>query len=107
MNDNVRKSLATGITRLKWIASYVARRTKAETSAAKKLYESSKIESRIDDIYMDIGKRVVELKEKNNKDETDVFRDFIIQKALDEIRNLKETMNEYKKQAKEANDIPE
>ena len=107
MNDNVRKSLATGITRMKWIASYVARRTKAETSAAKKLYESSKIENKIEDIYMEIGKRVVELKEKNNKDEVDVFRDFMIQQSLDEIKTMKETMKEYREQAKEANDIPE
>ena len=107
MKDNVKKSLTTGMARMKWIASYVARRTKAETSAAKLLYESSKIENKIEDIYMDIGKRVVELKEKNNKDETDVFRDFIIQQSLDEIKNMKETMNEYRKQAKDANKVDE
>ncbi len=104
MIDKAKKSLTTGIMRVKWIAKFLAERTKAETSMAKLLYESSKLENKIDDLYRDIGKRVVELKEKG---ETSVLNDFIIQQALDEVKNLRETVDDYKKQAKNINKLPE
>ena len=105
MIDRVKNNLATGLTRVKWIATFLAERTRAGTSVAKLLYESSKIGERIDDLYRDIGRRVMELKEKG--EDKDVYSDFIVQQALDEIRNLKENVNDYKKQARNINKIPE
>lgn len=104
MKDKIRESLTTGVNRVKWIAKFVAERTKAETSIAKFLYEGSKLENKMDDLYRDIGKRVMELKDKDDKD---VFKDFIVQQALDEIRNLRETVDDYKKQATDINKLPE
>jgi hypothetical protein len=104
MIDKVKKNLTTGVTRIKWIATFVAERTKAETSMAKLLFESSKLESKIDDLYRDIGKRVMELKEKG---ENSVFSDFIVQQALDEVKNLRETVDDYRNQAKSVNKLPE
>ena len=104
MIDKVKKSLTTGVTRAKWIATFVAERTKAETSVARLLYESSKLESKMDDIYRDIGKRVAELKEKG---EESVLSDFIVQQALDEVKSLKETVDDCRNQAKNANKLPE
>lgn len=104
MKDRIRDSLTTGVNRVKWIAKFVAERTKAETSIAKFLYESSKLENKMDDLYRDIGKRVMELKDMEDKD---VFKDFIVQQALDEIRNLRETVDDYKKQATDINKLPE
>lgn len=105
MIDRVKNNLATGLTRVKWIATFLAERTRAGTSVAKLLYESSKLGERIDDLYRDIGRRVMELKEKG--EDKDVYSDFIVQQALDEIRNLKENVNDYKKQARNINKIPE
>jgi hypothetical protein len=105
MINRVKDNLATGLTRAKWIATFLAERTRAGTSVAKLLYESSKLEERINDLYRDIGRRVMELKEKAG--DKDVYSDFIVQKALDEIRNLKEDVDDYKNQARNVNKIPE
>jgi hypothetical protein len=104
MIDKVRESLAKGLVRVKWIATFLAERTKAETSIVKLHYESNKLENKMDELYRDIGKRVLELKEK---DEKDVLRDFIIQQALDEIKNLREAVDDYKNQARNINKLPE
>ena len=104
MIDKVKKNLTSGITRFKWIAEYVAGRTKAETSVARLLFESSKLEARMDELYRDVGKRVMELKEKG---EESVLKDFVIQQALDELKNLKEEVDDYKSQAKTINKLPE
>jgi cobalamin biosynthesis protein CobT len=105
MIDRVKNNLATGLTRAKWIATFLAERTRAGTSVAKLLYESSKLAERIDDLYREIGQRVMELKEKDG--DKDVYSDFIVQKALDEIRNLKEDVDDYKNKARNVNKIPE
>lgn len=102
--NKLKDSFNTGLMRVKWIATFVAERTKAETSVVKLLYESSKLESRIDDHYREIGKRVLELKEK---DETDVFQDFIIQQALSEVKNLEASVEDYRKKAKNTNKLPD
>ncbi len=107
MIDKVKKNLTTGLTRVKWIAGFVADRTKAETSVAKLLFESSKLENKIDELYRDVGKRVLELKDKSEGIEPDVYKDFIIQQALDEIRNLHVTVSDYRDKAKNINKLPE
>jgi len=104
MIDKFRKSFNTGLTRVKWVATFLAERTKAETSIAKLLYESSKLESKIDELYKEVGKRVLELREKG---EHSVFNDFIIQQTLAEIKSLKEEVNEYKSKAKKLTELPE
>ncbi len=105
MIERVKSNLATGLTRFKWIATFLAERTRAGTSAAKLLYESGKLEERINVLYSDIGRRVMELKEKSG--DKDVFSDFVVQKALDEIRNLRDDVDDYKNQARNINNIPE
>ncbi len=105
--DRVKKNLTTGLTRVKWIAGFVADRTKAETSVAKLLYESSKIEGKVDDLYREVGKRVMELKSKGGPEEKDVLKDFVVQQALDEIKHLQETVTDYRSEAKNINKLPE
>jgi gas vesicle protein len=104
MINKVKDSFNTGLMRVKWIATFVAERTKAETSVVKLLYESSKLESKIDDLYRDIGKRVIELKEKGEKE---VYQDFIVQQALNELKDLRDAVKDYGKQAKDINKLPE
>lgn len=104
MINKVKDSFNTGLMRVKWIATFVAERTRAETSVVKLLYESSKLESKIDDLYRDIGKRVLELKEKG---EQEVYQDFIIQQALSEVKDLKNAVKDYSKQANKINKLHE
>jgi hypothetical protein len=104
MINKVKDSFNTGLMRVKWIATLVAERTKAETSVVKLLYESSKLESKIDNLYRDIGKRVIELKEKGDKE---VYQDFIVQQALHEVKDLRDAVKDYGKQAKNINKLPE
>ncbi len=97
--DRVRKNLTTGITRVKWMANFVAERTKAGTSSAKLLYEISRLENRMDDLYRQIGRRIAELKDKDETGGRDIFRDYIIEEALEEIKKLRETADSYRSRA--------
>ncbi|MEW6601473.1 MAG: hypothetical protein AB1499_10930 [Nitrospirota bacterium] len=96
MIDMIRKNLMAGVDRIKWVASFLAERTRAETAIAKLFYEKSKVDDKIDDLLRDIGKRVVDLREKG---ETDVFQDFTIKHALSELKDLKIAVNQYKAEA--------
>ncbi len=98
MLDKVRKNLNEGIKQVKWFAAFLSERTKAEASIARLLYESSKLEARLDELYREIGKRALEVKDKGEKD---IFKDFIILQTLNEINKLKEDINDYKKKADE------
>lgn len=100
----IRRSVREGLNKVKWIAAFLAERTKAETSIARLLYESSKLEEKSDSLYRDIGRRVFELYEKG---EEPVLKDFVIKQAIDEIRTLRATIIDYKKKAKELSSIPE
>lgn len=104
MINKVKSSLNTGLMRVKWIATFVAERTKAQTSVARLLYDASKMEGRMDELYRDIGKRLMELNEKNEKD---VYQDFIIQKSLSEVRELRETVADNRNRARHVNELPE
>lgn len=105
MIDRVKNNLAAGLARAKWIATFLADRTRAGTSVAKLLYESNKLDGKINEHYKEIGQRVAELKEKGEG--KDVFTDFIVQQALNEIRVLKEDAEDYRNRARNINKIPE
>ena len=104
MIDRIRKNLDKGLDQVKWIATFLAERTRAETEIAKLLFEATKIEGKIDDLYLEIGKRVVELKEKGDRA---ILKDFIILKAFDEIRHLRISVEEYRNQANNLSKLPE
>lgn len=104
MLDKIRKNFNEGIKRIKWFATFFAERTKVETSIARLFYESSKLETRLDKLYSDIGKRVLELKEKGEKA---VLKDFIILQTIDEVKRLREQIEDYKTRAHAINKPPE
>lgn len=104
MIDRIRKNLDRGLDQVKWFATFLAERTRAETEIAKLLFESTRIEGKIEDLYRDIGKRVLEIKEKGEKA---IWKDFVIQQALDEIKHLREAAEEYRNQAKDLSKLPE
>jgi len=104
MLDRIRKSFNEGVKSVKWFATFLAERTKIETSIARLFYESSKLEDRVNELYSDIGRRVVELKEK---DERAVLKDPIILHTIDEIKRLREQIEDYKDKAYALNKPPE
>lgn len=103
MLERIMKSFTTGVSRVKWIATFLAERTKAETSIAKIHFERSKIENKVDGLYRDIGKRVLELKKKG---EEDVFKDFAVQHAISELTQMNKIIDDYKTQADNINKQP-
>ncbi len=98
MLDKIKKSFNEGVKSVKWFAAFLSERTRAETSMAKLLYKSSKLETRLDELYRDIGKRVLELKEK---DEKAILKDFIVLQTINEIIKLREKIDDYKSRANE------
>jgi hypothetical protein len=104
MIDRIRNNLNKGLDQVKWFATFLSERTKAETEIARLLFESTKIEGKIEDLYRDIGKRVLEIREKGEKA---IWKDFVIQQALDEIKHLKETAEEYRNQANDLSKLSE
>lgn len=92
MIEKIRKSFNDGVANLKWLANFLAERTRAETSIFKLRYESSRLENKIDELYKDVGKRVLEIKEKEEKN---VFKDFIILQTIDEIKGLRKEIDDY------------
>lgn len=96
MIDRVRKSFNEGVKSIKWFAAFVSERTRLEASMARLLYESSKLENRLDELYRDIGRRVLELKDKEGQD---VLKDFIILQEINEIKKLREEIEDYKSRA--------
>ncbi len=104
MIEKVRKSFSAGVGSLKWLASFLAERSRAETSIFKLRYESSRLQNRADELYGDIGRRVLELKEKEEKE---VFKDFIIQQTMDEIKSLNKEIEGYREKEEDVNKVPE
>ena len=104
MIDRIRRSLNRGLDQVRWVATFLAQRTRAETEIARLLFESTRIEGKIEDLHRDIGSRVAELYEKGEKS---VMKDFIVRKALDDIRLLREASADYKNQARNLSRLPE
>ena len=104
MIDKIRISIKEGMKRVKWITMFLAERTRAETEIGKLMFESSKLESKLEKLYIDIGKRVLELHQKGEKS---ILNDFIVQQAIAEIKDLKDAIDDYKKQARELSNIQE
>jgi hypothetical protein len=96
MLDRIRKNFNDGLKNVKWVATFLAERTKVETSIARLLYESNKLETRLNELYGEVGKRVLELREKGEKE---IMKDFIILQTVSEIKKLKEQIEDYKSRA--------
>ncbi len=104
MIDKIRKNFNEGVKSVQWIATFLAERLKAETSMAKLLYTSSRLEAKADELYRNIGRRVLELKEKGDKA---VFKDFIILEAMEEIKRLNTEIEALKRKAQALSKPPD
>jgi hypothetical protein len=94
MWKKIRDSLDEGIEKIKWFSALLNERLKVEISLIKLIYRSSEIEKRRDAILKAIGERVVELRDKS---ERNILRDpsiieltgqlKIVEKEMEEIRD--------------------
>ncbi len=100
MLDRAKKSFAEGVKSVKWFAAFLSERTRVETTRARLLYESRKLENRLEELYCDIGKRVTEIKDKEEKD---VLKDFIVLQAISEIKKIREEIDDYRSRANDLN----
>ncbi|MCK5505008.1 MAG: hypothetical protein KAJ10_07580 [Thermodesulfovibrionia bacterium] len=91
MLDRIRRSFHEGIGQIKLFASFLSERAKVEMSTVKQFYETNKLETMLGRHYNDIGKRVVDLEAKGEKD---VFNDFILHPKIDEVKKLKKQIEE-------------
>ncbi len=96
--ERVRRNFSEGVKTIKWAASLVAERTKAETSIAKLLYETSKLERKIEELHKSIGKR---LHEMHASGERLMLKDEIITRALSEIDTLDNEVKALREKAAE------
>ncbi len=71
---------------------------------ARLLYASSKLESKLDGLYRDVGKRVLELKDKEDKP---VFKDFIVLQSISEIQNIRQEIEDCRNRAQELGKPPD
>lgn len=104
MLNRIKKSLNEGAKSVKWIASFLSERARAETSIAKLLYASRKLEAKLDEHYINVGKRVLELKGKTEKM---VLKDFIILQMISEVEHIRAEIADLKLGAQELGKPPE
>ncbi|MCK5287309.1 MAG: hypothetical protein KAI96_00875 [Thermodesulfovibrionia bacterium] len=93
MLDRIRRSFHEGIKQIKLFASFLSERAKVETFELKQFYATSKLVTRLDMLYSDIGKRVIELEAKGEKE---VYKDFILLPKIDEVKKLKKQIEEHR-----------
>ncbi|MBL7049140.1 MAG: hypothetical protein ISR96_06480 [Nitrospira sp.] len=105
--EQIKKNLYTGITRLKWVARFLAERIQTQTSAGRLLYEASKLKGRMDELYSEMGRKIMELREKDESSEQDVFKDAAVLQTMDEIKQVKQKIVEIKEQAGKINKFSE
>jgi len=104
MLDKIKKNFDEGLKKVRWIATFLAERARIETSVARLFYESRKLEDKVDELYRDIGKRVLELRDKGEKA---LLKDVIIIQTMEEIKKLREQIEEYKGKAYALSKPPE
>jgi hypothetical protein len=93
MLERIKKSYHNGIKQARLLASFFAERTKVETSMARQFYETTKLETKLDGFYTDIGKRVAELEDRGEKE---VLKDGIILQMVGEVKRVKKQIEDYK-----------
>jgi len=101
--DRIRRDLKEGLNTFKWAGRFLAKRVKVETSLAKVVYDSRKIQKNIDDKYLELGGKVFEL-----RDDKGALQNVEVIDLISEIESLKKDLDLHMGRAKElGNDPPE
>ncbi len=96
MLDNTKKNLVAGVARVRWMAGFIAERTRADTRLAKAAYEKNLLREKIEGLYRDIGRRVLELHQDGAPD---ILGDSSVKQAIAALKDLDAGMNQSASQA--------
>ena len=103
MWDRIRRDLEGGLSTFKWAGRFLAERIKVETSLAKVVYDSQKIQKKIDEKQLELGRMVFDLRDDKGATQNATVRDII-----SEIESLKKDLDLHMGRAKDlGNDPPE
>lgn len=94
LSDNFNK----GIDRIKWFSTLLSERLRIEVAVIKLLFQSDKMEKRMEELFKIIGQRVVELK---GQPEKNVLKDETILHAISQADSLRQQIDELKQKASE------
>ncbi len=101
MLDRIRRDLEEGLKTFKWAGRFLAKRVKVETSLAKVVYDSRKINKEIDEKYLELGKNIFEL-----RDDRGAIQNTLVSDIISEIESLKKELDLHMARAKDLGDDP-
>ena len=93
-----------GIETLRWLASLFAERLKIEIAVFRLLYESDRMAKTRDDLLKKIGERVMELKDRH---ERDILKDGVVAGAVAEIGSIEKNIDDLKGKVSEIGRVTE
>lgn len=94
--NRIRRDLDRGITNIISVGRYLAERTRIETSLAKVVFDSHRIQKKIDDKTLELGERIFEL-----RDEKRVLQNAVVRDLISQIEDLKRELDLYLSQSEE------
>lgn len=102
MWKRVRNSLERGTEKIRWFSAFVSERLKIELLLFKLINQSSEIEKKRDAVLRAIGERVLELK---NKSEKNIFKDPTIIELMDQLKMIDSEMENIRDKVLELSKI--
>lgn len=102
MWKKVRDSLEDGVEKIKWFSTLLNERVKVEISLFKLIYRSSEVEKKRDSLLKAIGLRVLELRDKSEKN---ILRDPSIIELMNQLKTIDNEMEEIKDKVVELSKI--
>lgn len=102
MWKRVRDSLGGGIEKIRWFSTLLNERVKVELSLFKLLNRSSEVEKKRDSILKAIGARVIELRDKS---ERNILRDPSIIELMNQLKTIENEIDEIRDKVLELSKI--
>ncbi len=101
MLDRIRRDLEEGLNTFKWAGRFLAKRVKVETLITKVVYDSRKIQKKIDAKYLELGENIFEL-----RDDKTAIQKAEVSNIISEIESLKKDLDLHLSRAKDLGDDP-
>jgi len=101
MLDRIRRDLEEGLNTFKWAGRFLAKRVKIETLITKVVYDSRKIQKKIDGKYLELGEKIFEL-----RDDKTAIQNSEVSNIISEIESLKKDLDLHLSRAKDLGDDP-
>lgn len=102
MWQRIKNNFENGIKKIKWFSSLLSNRLNIEISVFRLLYQSEQLSERKEELLKQIGKRIYELKNENEKQ---ILKDKIILESLKEIEDINSKIESTIKKASEISNI--